>query len=57
MKLDLNDSEVEALVGLIDAGVRATGLRGVQAAAVLISKIESAKQAETDADEKEDNHG
>ena len=54
MKLDLNDDELQALVGLIDAGVRATGIRGVKDAANLIEKIEAAKQSETEGDENGD---
>jgi len=34
--------EVQALAGLIDAGVKATGIQSVKAAAVLIAKLEAA---------------
>lgn len=40
--LGLDDSEMQALAGLIDAGVRATGLRSVKEAAALLDKIEKA---------------
>lgn len=40
--LELTDTELQALVGLVDAGVRATGLRAVKDAANLLEKIESA---------------
>lgn len=46
----LTDEEMQALAGLLDAGVRATGLRSVKDAAVLLEKLEAAqavKQAET----------
>ena len=34
--------EIQALAGLIDAGVKATGIQSVKAAAVLIAKLEAA---------------
>jgi hypothetical protein len=47
--IELTDSELQALVGLIDAGVRATGLRAVKDAASLLEKLEAAAQPkETD---------
>lgn len=42
MKLELNEQETQALVGLLDAGVRASGLRGVKEAYGLLEKIEAA---------------
>lgn len=43
--LTLTEPELQALAGLIDAGVKATGLAGVKAAAVLLSKMEAAVTA------------
>lgn len=40
--LTLTNEELQALAGLIDAGVRATGLRAVKDAATLLEKIEKA---------------
>ncbi len=40
--LTLSQDEVQALAGLIDAGVKATGIQSVKAAAVLIAKLEAA---------------
>jgi len=40
--LNLTEREIQALAGLIDAGVRATGIRAVKDAANLVSKIEAA---------------
>lgn len=40
--LELTESELGALAGLVDAGVRATGLRAVKDAANLLDKIEKA---------------
>jgi hypothetical protein len=37
--------EVQALAGLIDAGIKATGIQSVKAAAVLIAKLEAAVAA------------
>jgi len=49
IKLELNEEEMAALAGLLDAGVRATGLRAVKDAAGLLEKIEAA-QEQTDGD-------
>ncbi len=46
--LTLTDDEMHALAGLIDAGVRATGLRSVKDAAALLEKLEAAQQARKD---------
>lgn len=40
--LALTADELQALVGLVDAGVRATGLRAVRDASKLLDKIENA---------------
>jgi len=42
MQLELTETELQALAGLIDAGGKAVGLRGVKDAAVLLEKIEQA---------------
>lgn len=45
-KITVTDAELQSLVGLIDAGVRATGLRAAQDAARLLSRIEAAEAFE-----------
>jgi len=40
----LTDEEMQALAGLLDAGVRATGLRAVKDAAMLLERLEAAQQ-------------
>ena len=42
--LELTQDELQALAGLLDAGVKATGLSGVKAAAALLVKLEGAAQ-------------
>ena len=42
IKLEFTEAEFQALAGLIDAGVRATGLRSVKEAAVIVNKLEQA---------------
>ena len=42
VKLEFTEAEFQALAGLIDAGVRATGLRSVKEAAVILNKLEAA---------------
>jgi hypothetical protein len=44
--LKLTEAEANALISLIDAGVRATGLNAAEAAASLYNKIKSAPQVE-----------
>ena len=44
--LILTEAEANALISLIDAGVRATGLNAAEAAASLYNKIKSAPQVE-----------
>jgi hypothetical protein len=49
--LTLTEQETQALAGLLDAGVKAVGLRAVKDAAALLDKIEAAtapKEDETD---------
>lgn len=41
--LTFTDTELQILAGLIDAGVRATGLRSVKDAAAILEKLENAK--------------
>jgi hypothetical protein len=43
--LTLNEQNLQALVGLLDAGVKATGLGGVKAGAVILAEIEAAVEA------------
>lgn len=45
-RITLAEKEMQSLAGLIDAGVRATGLRSVQDAAILLSRIEGAERIE-----------
>jgi hypothetical protein len=44
IKLELTDQEIQALAGLLDAGVKALGLRAVKDAATLLDKLEAATQ-------------
>jgi hypothetical protein len=43
--LELTDNEIQALAGLLDAGVKAIGLRAVKDAASLLEKLEAATQS------------
>jgi hypothetical protein len=47
--LELTNDELQALAGLLDAGVRATGLRAVKEAASLLEKLEAAAQPKEEA--------
>ena len=40
--ITLNNEELQALAGLLDAGVKATGLQSVKLAASLLTKLEAA---------------
>ena len=40
--LTLTEQEIQSLAGLLDAGVKATGLMSVTAAAGLLAKLEAA---------------
>lgn len=42
IKLELTEQETQALAGLLDAGVKAVGLRAVKDAASLLDKLEAA---------------
>jgi hypothetical protein len=42
--ITFTSEELQALAGLLDAGVRASGLRSVKEAAVLLIKLENATQ-------------
>lgn len=44
--LKLTEAEANALIQLIDAGVRASGLQSAEAAVALFNKIKSAPQVE-----------
>jgi hypothetical protein len=46
--LQLTDHEIQALAGLLDAGVKALGLRAVKDAATLLAKLEEATQPKQD---------
>lgn len=45
-RITLSDYEMQTLSGLLDAGIRATGLRAVHEASRLLSRIESAERME-----------
>ena len=49
--LQLTDHEIQALAGLLDAGVKALGLRAVKDAATLLAKLEEATQAKEPTDD------
>lgn len=51
IKLELTETETQALAGLLDAGVKAVGLRAVKDAATLLAKLEAATQPEEPTDE------
>jgi len=40
--LELTETELQSLAGLLDAGVKTVGLRAVKDAAILLEKIENA---------------
>jgi hypothetical protein len=42
LNLSLNNEELQSLTALLDAGVKATGLQSVKAAAALLVKLEAA---------------
>jgi hypothetical protein len=42
IKIELTQDELTALAGLMDAGVKTTGLQGVKAAASILAKLETA---------------
>ena len=49
IELKFTQDELNALTALLDAGVKATGLQGVRAAAHLLGKLEDAAKAANDA--------
>jgi len=49
--LTLTDHEIQALAGLLDAGVKALGLRAVKDAATLLAKLEEATQQQEPTDD------
>jgi hypothetical protein len=49
--LELTNDELQALAGLLDAGVRASGLRAVKDAATLLDKLEAAAQPKEPTDD------
>ena len=46
--ITLDQDELQALVGLLDAGVKATGLHGVKHASGILVKLETAVAAKND---------
>ena len=56
--LTLTEQETHALAGLLDAGVKAVGLRAVKDAASLLEKLENATaQVEAAPEQKEETNG
>jgi hypothetical protein len=55
MVLSLTPEELQALAGLLDAGVKAVGLRAVKDAASLLVKLEAAQAAATVDEPKKEN--
>lgn len=53
--LTLNNDELQSLVGLIDAGLKATGLPAVKSAAALLVKLEAAVAEANNHEPKEPN--
>jgi hypothetical protein len=51
IKLELTEHEIQALAGLLDAGVKALGLRAVKDAATLLDKLEAATQSQDSAND------
>ena len=52
--LQLTDHELQALAGLLDAGVKALGLRAVKDAATLLAKLETATQSKEEATQQQE---
>ena len=48
--LQLTEQEIQALAGLLDAGVKAVGLRAVKDAASLLEKLEEATAPKEETD-------
>lgn len=53
IKIEFTEAEFQALAGLIDAGVRASGLRSVKEAAVILEKLEKAAGPQTQPEKEE----
>ena len=51
--LTLNNDELQALAGLLDAGVKAVGLTSVKSAAAILTKLEAAVSEANAAEAKE----
>ena len=51
--ITLNNEELQSLAGLLDAGIKATGLQGVKQAAAILVKLEAAVAEANSADQKE----
>ena len=49
-KIELTDQELQALAGLLDAGVKALGIRAVKDAASILEKLEVAANSEKEQD-------
>ena len=49
-KIELTDQELQALAGLLDAGVKALGIRAVKDAASILEKLEAAANSEKEQD-------
>ncbi len=49
--LNLTEQELQALAGLLDAGVKALGLRAVKDAATLLHKLEEATKPKDQTDD------
>ena len=49
-KIELTDQELQALAGLLDAGVKALGIRAVKDAASILEKLEQAANPQKDHD-------
>lgn len=47
-KLELTEQEMQSLAGLLDAGVKAVGLRAVREACSMLDKLEQAQKLEKD---------
>ena len=55
--LTLNNDELQALAGLLDAGVKAVGLTSVKSAAALLVKLEAAVAEANNSEPKEADNG
>ena len=49
-KIELTDQELQALAGLLDAGVKTLGIRAVKDAAIILEKLEAAAKSEKEQD-------